>query len=140
MGILYAVVAGACLALQGAANSRIGQAIGTWQAAAMTQFAGFALSLAILAMSRDGGWRSLRRAKPLYLAGGAFAAPIIFCNVTAMHRIGAALTIAAVLISQLGLTFVVEKRGWLGLEKRRTHPAEWAGIAMMIAGVAILRG
>ncbi len=44
-GSLFAFFAGAFITLQGVANSRISQDIGTWQAAAITQFTGFITAL-----------------------------------------------------------------------------------------------
>ena len=77
------------------------QDIGTWQTAALTQLTGFVAALLILSLLRDGQWRKLPQAKPLYLTGGAFGAVIIFANVTAIGEIGATLTISALLIAQL---------------------------------------
>ncbi|ANE45323.1 membrane protein [Paenibacillus swuensis] len=137
-GILFALIGGALITLQGVANSRISQDIGTWQAATLTQFTGFILALIILMFARDTSWRKLKKVKPLYLTGGALAAIIIFSNVTAMHHIGVTLTVAVILIAQLGMTFLSDSQGWFGLAKQRMRLPQFVGIGMMIAGVVIL--
>lgn len=137
-GALFAFTGGAFIALQGVANARIGQVLGTWQAAALTQFTGFAAALLILLFVKERRWRSFAQVKPIYLIGGAFAAIIISSNVTAIHRIGATLTIAAVLIAQLCLTFTADSRGWFGVKKRKMRLPQFLGIGLMAAGVAIL--
>nr|WP_240545882.1 DMT family transporter [Paenibacillus artemisiicola] len=137
-GIVFAVLGGFFIMLQGVANARISAGIGTWQAAALTQLTGFVAALAMLLASRDAGWRELRRVKPLYLIGGAFGAVVIFSGVQAIRHNGATMTTSVLLIAQLGLTFVIDGRGWFGVPKRRMKPPQLIGIGIMIAGVAIL--
>lgn len=130
-GIIFAISGGAFLTLQAVANTRIGHDIGTWQAAAITQFTGCVTALLILLFIRDGGWRQFKKVKPLYLTGGAFGAVIIFSNVTAIQRIGVTLTVAALLIAQLSLTFLIDR-------KQKKSGPQFIGIGLMIAGVLIL--
>ncbi|WP_138754268.1 DMT family transporter [Paenibacillus sinopodophylli] len=137
-GILFALLGGALITLQGVANSRISQDIGTWQAAALTQFTGFVTALLILLVIRDGKWQGFGRVKPLYWIGGAFAAVIIYGNVTAIHHMGVTFTIAAVLIAQLCLTYWIDVSGWFGVTKQTIRMPQLVGIGMMIAGVVIL--
>lgn len=139
IGILFAFLGGAFITLQGVANARISQDIGTWQAATITQFTGFAAALLILLFVRDGKWQKFKQVKPIYLTGGAFAAIVISSNVTSIQHIGVTLTIAFVLIAQLGLTFLVDRNGWFGVAKTKMGLPQYIGILIMIAGVAILR-
>ncbi|WP_150273921.1 DMT family transporter [Paenibacillus tepidiphilus] len=138
-GIIFAILAGACITLQGVANARISQDIGTWQAATVTQFTGFILALVILLFARDGRKQGFKEVKPLYLFGGAFAAIIIFSEVTAIQNIGVTLSISALLIAQLFLTFVIDSRGWFGVIKQKMRLPQFIGIGLMIAGVIILK-
>jgi transporter family-2 protein len=138
-GSLFALIAGAFITLQGVANSRISQDIGTWQAATLTQFTGFIAALLILTFVRGEKRQGFKQVKPLYLSGGALAAVIIFSNVTAIHQIGITLTVAALLIAQLSLTFIIDLNGWFGVAKMRMKLPQAIGIGMMIAGVVILK-
>ncbi|MBI0580827.1 DMT family transporter [Neobacillus cucumis] len=138
-GILFAFLGGAFITLQGVANARISQDIGTWQTATITQFTGFIAALVILMFVRDGKWQMFKQVKPLYLTGGAFAAVIIYSNVTAIHHIGITLSIAAILIAQLGLTFIIDSKGWFGVRKQKMNLSHFIGILIMIAGVLILK-
>ncbi|WP_289355233.1 MULTISPECIES: DMT family transporter [unclassified Paenibacillus] len=138
-GILFALLGGAFITLQGVANSRISQDIGTWQAATITQFTGFVLAFILLLLVRDGKWRRIKQVKPLYLTSGALAAIIICSNITSIHHVGVTLTIAVVLIAQLSVTFIVDSKGWFGVAKQKMKLAQFIGIGMMIAGVIILK-
>ncbi|NIK79674.1 transporter family-2 protein [Paenibacillus castaneae] len=138
-GIIFAFLGGAFITLQGVANARISEDIGTWQAATITQLTGFIVALSILMFVRDGKWQSFKEVKPLYLTGGALAALIIFSNVTAIHQIGVTLSVSALLIAQLSLTFLIEINGWFGIAKKKMRLSQFIGIGMMIAGVVLLR-
>ena len=137
-GIVFAVLGGAFITLQGVANSRISQDIGTWQTATITQFAGFLLALVILLFSGKGKFHGFSKVRPLYLIGGTFGAIVVFGNVTAIHYIGVTLTVSAMLISQLGMTVLIDKNGWFDVKKQKMKISQIIGITMMVAGVMIL--
>ncbi|KSU84564.1 DMT family transporter [Fictibacillus enclensis] len=137
-GILFALLGGFFITLQGVANSRISEDIGTWQATTLTQGTGFVAALLLMLVFRDHTWKQFRRVKPLYLAGGSFAAIVIFSNVTAIHLIGVTVSISALLIAQLSIAFLTDSFGWFGVTKQRMKLPQFIGIGMMIAGVLIL--
>ncbi|NUU76656.1 DMT family transporter [Paenibacillus xylanilyticus] len=138
-GIIFALLGGACITLQGVANTRISTDMGTWQAATITQLTGFILAAIILVFVRDVNLQGLKQVKPLYLAGGAFGAVIIFSEVTAIQQIGVTFTISALLIAQLFLTFLVDSNGWFGVVKQKMKLPQFLGIALMVAGVIIMK-
>lgn len=138
-GIIFAFLGGAFITLQGVANTRISHDIGTWQTAAVTQFTGFLMAMLILVIIRDNKWKKFKRVNPLYLTGGSLGAVIIFSNVEAIQLVGVTLSIAAILISQLSLTFVIDGKGWFGVVKQRMRLPQFIGIGLMVIGVVILR-
>lgn len=138
-GIIYAILAGAFITLQGVANASISADIGTWQAAALTQFTGFIAAGLILMVVRDASWQGLRKVKPLYVTGGGLAAIIIFSEVTAIGHIGVTFTISALLIAQLCMTFLIDTNGLFEVPKRKMGVFHFAGIAFMILGVILLK-
>ncbi|APO45581.1 MULTISPECIES: DMT family transporter [Paenibacillus] len=138
-GIIFALLGGACITLQGVANTRISTDMGTWQAATITQLTGFILAALILMFVRDTNLQGLKQVKPMYLAGGAFGAVIIFSEVTAIQQIGVTFTISALLIAQLFLTFLVDSNGWFGVVKQKMKLPQFLGIALMVTGVIIMK-
>ncbi|MFT8320236.1 MAG: DMT family transporter [Bacillus sp. (in: firmicutes)] len=137
-GIIFAFLGGAFITIQGVANTRISQSIGTWQAATLTQLTGFLAALLILLFVRDGKWQGFKQVNPLYLTSGALAAIIIYSNVLAIQQIGVTITIAVVLIAQLSITFIIDSYGWFGVQKRKMRVPHFVGVAMMIIGIVIL--
>lgn len=138
-GIIFALLGGAWITLQGVANTRISTDMGTWQAATITQLTGFILAALILMFVRDTNLQGLKQVKPMYLAGGAFGAVIIFSEVTAIQQIGVTFTISALLIAQLFLTFLVDSNGWFGVVKQKMKLPQFLGIALMVTGVIIMK-
>ncbi|WP_017811028.1 DMT family transporter [Paenibacillus shenyangensis] len=138
-GILFALLGGACITLQGVANNRISQDIGTWQAATITQLTGFILAALVLLIVRDGSWQGFKQVKPLYLFGGALASIIIYSEVMAIQYVGVTLTVSALLIAQLCVTFLIDLRGWFGVVRKKMTMPQFIGILMMIGGVIILK-
>jgi len=76
-GMIYALLGGAFITLQGVANTAIGRDIGSMQGASLTQLTGFIASLCILLFVRDGSVKGICRVKPLYRISGALGAIII---------------------------------------------------------------
>ncbi|MDX5981275.1 DMT family transporter [Exiguobacterium profundum] len=138
-GVLFAISGGFFLTLQSVANARISSQIGTWQAATLTQFTGFVVALLVMLVLRDRTYVEMRHVKPLYLSGGAFAAIILFSNMTAVHKLGVTMTISLFLIAQLALALVIDWRGWFGMVRRKLNGAQLIGVFMMIAGVILLK-
>jgi bacterial/archaeal transporter family-2 protein len=138
-GSIFAFLGGAFITLQGVANTRISQDMGTWQTATITQFTGFLVSLLVLMFLKDKKWKKLMNVKPLYLTSGAFAAIIIFSNVVSIQYVGVTLSISVILIAQLSLTFLIDGKGWFGIAMQKMRLPQFIGIAMMIVGVVILR-
>ncbi|OBZ13231.1 MULTISPECIES: DMT family transporter [Bacillales] len=137
-GVIYACLGGAFLTLQGAANAAIGESIGTWQAAALTQGTGFIAALMLVWFLGDKSWRNLKHVKPAYRLGGGLAAFILFSNITAYHQNGAALTVSAVLIAQITATLIMEKIGWFGSVSLSLRPSQWVGVGLMVIGILCL--
>ncbi|WNB92758.1 DMT family transporter [Bacillus sp. NEB1478] len=137
-GSLFAFFGGAFITLQGVANSRISQDIGSWQAAMITQLTGFIMAFTILMILRDKKWRNFKQVKPLYLIGGSFGAIVVYSNITAIYHIGVTLTISGLLIAQLCLTFLIDSKGWFGVSKQKMRMPQFIGMGMMITGVIIL--
>ncbi|WP_270813323.1 DMT family transporter [Exiguobacterium sp. CinTr1] len=138
-GVLFAISGGFFLTLQSVANARISSQIGTWQAATLTQFTGFVVALLVMLVLRDRTYVEMWHVKPLYLSGGAFAAIILFSNMTAVHKLGVTMTISLFLIAQLALALVIDWRGWFGMLRRKLNGAQLIGVFMMIAGVILLK-
>ncbi|WP_075619455.1 DMT family transporter [Paenisporosarcina indica] len=137
-GIIFAILGGAFITLQSVANARISLDIGTWQTATITQLTGFIAAFLILLVIKDRNFKNLRQVQPLYLIGGTFGAIVVFSSIMAIQQIGVTLTVAVLLIAQLFLTFIIDRKGWFGMDKQNMSLSQILGITMMVVGVVIL--
>ena len=138
-GIIFAILGGACITLQGVVNAEISREIGTWQAATVSQFTGFIIAMMIYLFVRDGNLAGFRKVKPLYLFGGMTAAIIIFTEVTAIKMIGITLSISVLLLAQLSLTVLIDNKGWFDVEKKKMNATQFLGLGIMVVGMFILK-
>lgn len=138
-GIFFALAGGFFLTFQSVANATISNSIGTWQAAAMTQFTGFVLALLIVIVLRDRSYQNLNNVPPLYASGGMLAAIVLYSNMTAVHRMGVTLTIGLFLIAQLIAAVLIDSKGWFDMAKQRIGPTQVVGLLLMIAGVVVIK-
>ena len=72
-------------------------------------------------------------------AGGLCGAIIVFGNAWLVPKVGVGVFSMALLVGQLGLSMLMEHRGWLGAPRKRVSWLQVAGILLMLAGVALIR-
>ena len=138
-GIIFALLGGFFVTLQGVANAQISQNIGTWQATTLTQLTGFLVALVIvLILKEQKNFRELKNVKPLYMISGTFGAIVVYSNVVAIQLIGVTVSTAAILIAQLVIVFLIDIKGWFGVEKQQMKIPQFIGFGMMILGVVVL--
>ncbi len=61
MGILFAVLSGTFIALQGIFNAKLGYAVGAWLSVTVVHLVGLVLALLIYAFKRDADLTAFRR-------------------------------------------------------------------------------
>ena len=72
-------------------------------------------------------------------AGGLCGAIIVFGNAWLVPKVGVGVFTMALLVGQLGLSMLMEHRGWLGAPRKRVSWLQIVGILLMLAGVALIR-
>lgn len=140
---LFAVAAGAGVAVQAAINSRLRFALGEpiWAACAQ-----FTIGLAVLALVALVSRTALPPAGAFVRApwwmwtGGIFGAVFIIMTVVATPRLGAGLMLAAVIVGQLVAAIVIDHYGLFGGEVIPVSAARVGGVLLLVAGVALIRG
>ena len=139
MGFLSALIAGAAMSVQGVMNTKLGNHTGVLEAGTWVQFTGFVLALIITMIFGHGDIRQLSQA-PWYSWLGGLIAPVITVTVMwAISGLSPTVGISAILLSQLAMAALIDAFGWLGSERL---PFTWhkaAGIALMAAGVFLMK-
>jgi len=139
LGFLFALTAGAAMSIQGVMNTRLGDKVGVLEANAFVQLVGFALSLAIAFLFGKGNIRLISSA-PWYSWLGGVIAPVITITVMlSIKDLSPTVAISTILLSQLLVAALIDAFGIMGTEKATFAWRQYAGVALMAAGVLIMK-
>ncbi|HEV7354160.1 MAG TPA: DMT family transporter [Brevundimonas sp.] len=135
------IVGGAFTALQGPTNARLAGAVASPVNAALISFAVGTLVLAALAaVLRTPPDMEATRALPFWAwLGGAYGAVFVVAAAFAVPRLGVASTITLMIAGQLALSLVLDHFGWLGVPRQPLSLTRVAGVALVLAGVLLVR-
>ncbi|MFD6210001.1 DMT family transporter [Peribacillus sp. NPDC060253] len=138
-GIIYSIIAGMFISLQGVFNSRMSEELSAWHTTAIVHLVGFIFSIILYAFVRDGRAEGFREVPVLYLLGGMLGVVIVFGEMIAINLLGMSLAIATILIAQLLCAFIIDAKGLFDMIKRKVTIQEVIGMAMMLTGVVLFK-
>ena len=137
MGIIFAVLSGTFIALQGIFNAKLGYAVGAWLSVTIVHFVGLILALSIYAFKRDADMTAFRRVPWYYSLGGLFGVFVVFGELTAIQQLGVTWAICVLLVAQLLGAFLIDLNGWFGVQKKPVNQGQIMGLALMVVGIGI---
>lgn len=135
IALLLAFSAGLGAAVQAPVNAALGRDIGRLQAATVSFGAGMILLL-VLVFAVGGGFGRIG-SHPVgwhYVAGGVIGAVYVTVSLAAVRTLGVAGLTAAVIAGQLGMSVILDRFGWLGVERIPLHPERLVGLGLLTAG------
>jgi bacterial/archaeal transporter family-2 protein len=140
--LAFALGAGAMLPIQFGINAQLSTWVGSPVRAALISFVVGTLALlaATLAFSRH--WPAAERigAAPWWVwLGGLFGATYVLGSIVAAPRLGAVALVAVILAGQAIASLLVDHFGWVGFEEHPISAGRVAGVALLAAGVALVR-
>lgn len=139
MPIIFAVISGAAMSIQGVFNAKLGEKIGLWETTVLVQAIGLISALIVSFIFGKGNYRELQNTNKLYLLGGFLGIIITFTVMKSISGMGATCGIAIILISQLLVAALINAFGLFGNEKISFGFKEILGIAIMVAGIVIFK-
>lgn len=138
-GIIYSIIAGVCMSLQGVFNTRLGDKIGQWETNIWVQGSGLIITFIILLFAGNGNFKNIKSSNKVYLLGGALGVIIIFTVMQGIKTLGPTYSIATILIAQLIAAAIIDIFGLFGTDKMPFHFSKLVGISIMILGVLIFK-
>ncbi len=135
LSFVFAVIAGAAMSVQGVWNTRLGDKIGLWEGNALVQCVGFVLALAVMLLFGRGNLRALTQTHWLYWLGGVLAPVITVTVMLSLQKLDTTVAISVILIAQLLVAALIDALGLFGQEKATLGLWQYAGVALMLAGV-----
>jgi transporter family-2 protein len=143
LSIIFAtVLGGAAIALQAAWNARMRAAVGNPVLSAFLSVSVTFLVLSVIVVSGVPGRGSLTRigTAPWWAWGGGFAgAYVLVITLVALPRIGAALAVACLVLGQMVTAMLLDSTGWFGMPRLEPTSGRFVGMALVVAGVALLQ-
>lgn len=135
--------AGCLMASIGAMYGRLGLLLGSAVQASAVSFLTATAVMALVCIgngSMGSVARAFSRGNPWWMwLGGVCGALSVFSNAWLIPRTGAGGFFMAFLLGQMGVSLLMEGRGWMGAERRRISAVQWIGLALMAAGVLFIR-
>jgi len=141
--VAQAAIAGALLPIQAVLNAAVGRSLGHPLSAAMINFIVGLIGLAALATALRVPLPQLGNIGLLpwyyWVGGGLAGAFFVFTSLFVAPRIGVTALLAGVLAGQLVASVTMDHFGLLGLQSQPVTLGRAAGIALLIAGVFMVR-
>ena len=140
--LLFAFAAGVVLPFQAGINAELADWVHSPVRAAFVSFLVGAIVLlvaAALVFKPLPSWGRLGHAPWWVWIGGALGAFYVVGSIVAAPKLGAATLIALVVAGQGVASLVVDHFGWVGFEPRHVTPGRLVGIALVGAGVLLVR-
>jgi transporter family-2 protein len=140
--LLFALAAGAMLPFQAGINAQLGTWVGSPVRAALVSFAVGTAALGTLTVAFFRGWPGGERIgeAPWWVwIGGLLGAFYVAGSIVAAPRLGAVTLVAVILAGQAAASVVVDHYGWVGFPEHAITPGRIAGVALVAAGVALVR-
>lgn len=137
MGLLFAVLSGTFIALQGIFNAKLGYAVGAWMSVTVVHLVGLVLALLIYAFKRDADVTAFRRVPWYYSLGGLFGVFVVFGELTAIQQLGVTWAICVLLVAQLIGAFLIDVNGWFGVKQKPVNQGQLTGLVLMVVGIGI---
>lgn len=141
LAIVAVVLAGGATALQAPTNAKLATAVGSPVNAAFISFAVGTAALALVAAALQAR-PDVAAAKGLpwwTWIGGLYGAVFVVAAAWGVPRLGVALTITLMVAGQLLISVVLDHFGAMGVPKAPLSLGRLAGVALVIAGVLMVR-
>jgi transporter family-2 protein len=137
---ILVIAAGTAIGAQAPINGALSRHIGTFQATTVNFAVGLALLLVIVAVAGGGygGFADIGDAPWWTLLGGACGVAIVSASIVGVGTLGAGGVTAAVVAGQLTASVVIDRFGWFGVDQQPITFGKVLGIALLLAGVALV--
>lgn len=140
IGILFALLAGLLMSVQGVFNTRVMDASSMWVTNSWVQLTAFAVSVCVWFFAgRENLVSVFNVDNKIYLLGGVIGAVITFTVIKSISGLGPAYATMLILLAQLMVSYLIEVFGFFGTEKISFEWSKLIGVALMIAGIIIFK-
>ena len=139
LGILFAVIAGGAMSLQGVMNTRLSDKIGLYETNVWVQGTAFLFALLALWILGKGNLKAISEVNKWYLAGGLLGIVITVTVMLSISNLSPTIAISIILIAQLTVAALIDAFGWMESKKIAFGWTQVCGLVLMIAGTVLFK-
>ena len=139
LGIIFSILAGLTMSLQGVFNSRVSEKIGLWETNLIVQSVAFIFSLITFLFFKDGNLSALKSVNKLYLLGGILGVFITYAVMKGIMTLGPTYSILLILVSQLFSAALIEALGLFSSPKIHFTFSNYLGLILMFIGMLLFK-
>lgn len=140
--LLFGFTAGAMLPIQFGINAQLANWVDSPLRATLVSFAIGTAALFVVMVAAYRDWPSggtVADAPWWVWVGGLLGAFYVLGSVVSAPKLGAATLVAVILAGQAVASLLVDHFGWVGFEENPVTPGRLLGMALVAAGVALVR-
>ena len=116
-GVIFSIIAGAAMSVQGVMNTRLSDKIGLYESNVIVQGIAFVLSLVALWILGKGNFREIGGVNKMYLLGGVLGNIITITVMLGIGKLIPTVAISIILIAQLFVAALIDAFGWMDSEQ-----------------------
>lgn len=139
LAIIYAIISGISMTLQGVFNTKLEEKLGTWETNLVAQATALFVTLIIVFFFGKGNLKAIKDVNKIYLLSGFLGVIIIFTVMKSIGAMGATCGIGVILVAQLASAGIIDAFGLFGSEKISFGFKEIIGVTIMIIGIVIFK-
>ncbi|MGL4760114.1 MAG: DMT family transporter [Sarcina sp.] len=138
-GIIFSIIAGLTMSLQGVFNTRVSQKIGLWETNLIVQGTAFLFTGIAYLFLKNGNMSALKSVNKLYLLGGFIGVIITYAVMKGIGDLGPTCSVLIILASQLISAAFIDFLGLFGTTKVIFHWNNYLGIVFMLIGIFLFK-
>ena len=128
---------GMVAAFQAPTNATLAQSVGYLEASFVNFVVAWAVVLVITLVRGKGRFASMKGVRTWETLGGVWGIIGVLSTALATSILGAGLMVAGGTFAQLGLSIVIDAKGWLGCPKVKMDPLRTVGVAVIAIGIIL---
>lgn len=137
--VIFAIISGISMSLQGVFNTRLSEKIGLVETNVLVQGSALLLTIIVSLFLKKDGYKNIPDVNKLYLLGGILGVIITFTVMKSIGNMGATYGISTILVSQLLSAALIDAFGLFGTTKTPFNFKEFLSISLMICGIILFK-
>lgn len=139
LSIIFAIISGISMTMQGVFNTRLSEKLGIWQTNVLVQSIALVTTLIVAFFLSETNYKGLKDINKLYLVGGFLGVVITFTVMKSIGNLGPTFGIAIILIAQLISAAIIDAFGLFNTQKTPFEIKQIIGVIVMICGIIIIK-